>query len=124
MRVLFLSDQNASYVYTPGVFAYIGFRHGHLFFLHRGKSARLFPNPRSWPCACALIDQNASSVNTPTGTAVAAMQVKAFFEANPVPNSARKLSQMLESMAINVRFFKTIAASPLSTEAFWEGLEV
>ncbi|CAB1114462.1 unnamed protein product [Ectocarpus sp. CCAP 1310/34] len=51
-------------------------------------------------------------------------EVKAFFEANPVPNSARKLSQMLESMAINVRFFKTIAASPLATEAFWEGLEV
>ncbi|CAM9808130.1 unnamed protein product [Ectocarpus sp. 4 AP-2014] len=51
-------------------------------------------------------------------------EVKAFFEANPVPNSARKLSQMLESMAINVRFFKTIAASPLSTEAFWEGLEI
>lgn len=50
--------------------------------------------------------------------------MKAFFEANPVPSSARKLSQMLESMAINVRFFKTIAASPLSTEAFWEGLEV
>ena len=52
------------------------------------------------------------------------MQVKTFFEKNPVPNNARKLSQMLESMEINVRFFKTIANSPLSTDAFWEGLEM
>lgn len=54
----------------------------------------------------------------------ARMQVKTFFEKNPVPNNARKLSQMLESMEINVRFFKTIANSPLSTDAFWEGLEM
>lgn len=52
------------------------------------------------------------------------VQVKTFFEENPVPNSARKLSQMLESMGINVRFFKTIADSPLSTDSFWEGLEM
>eukprot|EP00752_Nemacystus_decipiens_P007190 g6439.t1 len=51
-------------------------------------------------------------------------EVKTFFEENPVPNNARKLSQMLESMEINVRFFKTIADSPLSTNAFWEGLEM
>lgn len=55
---------------------------------------------------------------------VVRVQVKAFFEANPVPNNARKLSQMLESMEINVRFFKTVADSPLSTDAFWEGLEM
>ena len=50
-------------------------------------------------------------------------QVKKFFKEHPVPNSERKLAQMLESMEINVRFFKTVAASPLSTDAFWEGLE-
>lgn len=52
------------------------------------------------------------------------VQVKTFFEEHPVPNSARKLSQMLESMEINVRFFKAIADSPLSTDAFWEGLKM
>lgn len=55
---------------------------------------------------------------------VATSQVKKFFEENPLPNNTRKLSQMLESMAINVRFFKTIAASPLSTASFWEGIRI
>lgn len=47
-----------------------------------------------------------------------------FFEDNPMPNNKRKVTQMLESMAINVAFFETLKASPLSEKAFWEGLKV
>lgn len=52
------------------------------------------------------------------------LQVKHFFEENAVPNNVRKVSQMLESMKINVRFFKSITASQLSTSAFWDSIEV
>ena len=41
-----------------------------------------------------------------------------------MPNTQRKVTQMLESMAINVAFFETIKASPLSEDAFWQGLKV
>ncbi|CAN0362558.1 unnamed protein product [Ascophyllum nodosum] len=51
-------------------------------------------------------------------------EVKKFFEDHPMPSNKRKLSQMLESMAINVAFFETIKASPLSEKSFWEGLKV
>ncbi|CAM9875213.1 unnamed protein product, partial [Discosporangium mesarthrocarpum] len=51
-------------------------------------------------------------------------EVRVFFERNPLPNSTRKISQMLESMEISVEFYKKIASSPLATGEFWNNLQV
>jgi len=50
-------------------------------------------------------------------------QVANFFEEHPLPSSARTISQLLESMRINVQFFDRVTSFPeLKDDAFWASL--
>lgn len=49
-------------------------------------------------------------------------EINAFFEANPLPSSARKIAQCVEGMRTNAKFFDRLRISALSTESFWGSL--
>jgi aminopeptidase N len=46
-------------------------------------------------------------------------EIEAFFKANPLPKSARKIQQTVENMRSNAKFFKLLQASELSKPEFW-----
>jgi len=49
-------------------------------------------------------------------------EIDAFFQAHPLPSSARKISQTTENMRANANFLEALQASPLSTDEFWASL--
>mmetsp|Transcript_22129 Transcript_22129/g.33663 ORF Transcript_22129/g.33663 Transcript_22129/m.33663 type:complete len:891 (+) Transcript_22129:120-2792(+) len=49
-------------------------------------------------------------------------EIEAFFDAHPLPQSARKIAQTLEGMRTNSKFLDKLKASELSTESFWGSL--
>lgn len=49
-------------------------------------------------------------------------EIEAFFEANPLPSSSRRISQLLEGMRANAQLLNVIVASELSKPEFWAGL--
>ncbi|CAM9363660.1 unnamed protein product [Phaeothamnion confervicola] len=49
--------------------------------------------------------------------------VEAFYQAHPLPNNQRKITQMLESMKINNRFLASMSDSPLVTPEFWTEIQ-
>jgi puromycin-sensitive aminopeptidase len=49
-------------------------------------------------------------------------EITAFFEAHPLPNNHRKISQTVESMSANAKFLDVLKASQLSKADFWSGL--
>ena len=49
-------------------------------------------------------------------------EINTFFEANPLPSSARKIAQCVEGMRTNAKFFDRLKNSTLSTESFWGSL--
>jgi puromycin-sensitive aminopeptidase len=51
--------------------------------------------------------------------AARADEIEKFFQEHPLPNNARKLSQLLESLRINGRFMEKIMLSPLAKEEGW-----
>lgn len=46
-------------------------------------------------------------------------EIESFFKSNPMPQSARKISQMIESMRANASFLSKLEASECSNETFW-----
>ena len=46
-------------------------------------------------------------------------EIDAFFKANPLPQSSRVISQVLEGMRTNASLLKIVEASELSSEGFW-----
>jgi len=46
-------------------------------------------------------------------------EVKSFFEENPLPNNSRKISNLLETIAINSSFLSRLKTSALTEESFW-----
>lgn len=51
-----------------------------------------------------------------------AAEIEAFFEKNPIPSSARKISQTLEGMRSNAKFADFLKASELANPEFWLSL--
>ena len=49
-------------------------------------------------------------------------EIEAFFKAHPLPRNERKISQTIENMRANAKFFDVLKASQLSTEEFWASL--
>ena len=49
-------------------------------------------------------------------------EIEAFFKANPVPRSSRKLQQTLENMRANAKFFSLLQSSDLAKDTFWSSL--
>uniref|UniRef100_A0A7S0FSL7 ERAP1-like C-terminal domain-containing protein n=1 Tax=Minutocellus polymorphus TaxID=265543 RepID=A0A7S0FSL7_9STRA len=49
-------------------------------------------------------------------------EIEAFFEENPLPKSARKISQLIESMRTNAAFLEMLQKSELSNASFWKSL--
>jgi hypothetical protein len=52
-------------------------------------------------------------------TLTKADQIEAFFVANPLPSSQRRISQALENMRTNGKMLEAISASPLSESIYW-----
>lgn len=49
-------------------------------------------------------------------------EIEAFFKENPLPKSARKISQLIESMRTNAAFLEMLQKSELGNASFWESL--
>ena len=49
-------------------------------------------------------------------------EIDAFFKANPLPQSARKIAQCVEGMRTNAAFLEKLKSSELSADAFWGSL--
>ena len=49
-------------------------------------------------------------------------EIEAFFKENPLPKSARKISQLIESMRTNAAFLDMLQKSELSNASFWKSL--
>jgi len=49
-------------------------------------------------------------------------EIEAFFTENPLPKSARKISQLVESMRTNAAFLDMLQRSELSNASFWKSL--
>jgi aminopeptidase N len=49
-------------------------------------------------------------------------EITAFFEAHPLPNNHRKISQLTENMHANANFLAVLKASQLSKPEFWTSL--
>lgn len=55
-------------------------------------------------------------------TAEMADEIDAFFEANPLPQSSRKISQTTEGIRTNSKFLEKLRCSDLSKTSFWDSL--
>jgi puromycin-sensitive aminopeptidase len=55
-------------------------------------------------------------------TVAKADEITAYFEANPLPNNHRKISQLTEGMRANGNFLAVLKASQLSKAEFWTSL--
>lgn len=51
-----------------------------------------------------------------------AVDIEAFFAANPVPNATRKISQTVEKIRINAGFVEKVKTSKLISASFWSDL--
>jgi puromycin-sensitive aminopeptidase len=51
-----------------------------------------------------------------------ANEIESFFEANPLPSSSRRISQLLEGMRANAQLLDLILASDLSKAEFWNSI--
>jgi puromycin-sensitive aminopeptidase len=49
-------------------------------------------------------------------------EIEAFFKANPVPRSSRKIQQTLENMRSNAKFFALLQNSDLKSSSFWSSV--
>ena len=49
-------------------------------------------------------------------------EIEGFFKENPLPKSARKISQLIESMRTNAAFLHMLQKSELSNPSFWKSL--
>ena len=49
-------------------------------------------------------------------------EIEGFFKENPLPKSARKISQLIESMRTNAAFLDMLQKSELSNASFWKSL--
>ncbi len=49
-------------------------------------------------------------------------EIEAFFKANPVPRSSRKIQQTLENMRSNAKFFALLQNSDLKSASFWSSV--
>ncbi len=49
-------------------------------------------------------------------------EIDAFFKANPVPKSSRKIEQTIENMRANAKFMGVLQSSDLSKSEFWASL--
>jgi aminopeptidase N len=49
-------------------------------------------------------------------------EIEAFFKANPVPRSSRKIQQTLENMRSNAKFFASLQNSDLKSAEFWSSV--
>jgi puromycin-sensitive aminopeptidase len=49
-------------------------------------------------------------------------EIESFFEANPLPKSSRRISQLLEGMRANAQLLDSILASDLSKTEFWSSV--
>jgi hypothetical protein len=52
-------------------------------------------------------------------TLTKADQIEAFFVANPLPSSQRRISQALENMRTNGKMLEAISSSPLAESIYW-----
>ena len=52
-------------------------------------------------------------------TTARADEIEAYFEAHPLPNSARRLAQSVENMRTSAQMLEAISKSQLATAAFW-----
>ena len=48
-----------------------------------------------------------------------ANEIEKFFEANPLPSSARRISQSVEMIRSNSNLLANIKKSSLSTDGYW-----
>jgi puromycin-sensitive aminopeptidase len=48
--------------------------------------------------------------------------IELFFEKNPLPQSSRRISQMLESIRANAKFLGLLKNSGLAKDEFWTSL--
>lgn len=48
--------------------------------------------------------------------------IEKFFQENPLPSSARRISQTLENMRASAQMLEAIKSSSLSTSAFWSNM--
>jgi hypothetical protein len=53
---------------------------------------------------------------------LAAEEMKAFFQAHPVPTASRKINQILEKILVNAKFAEIVSTSKLMKADFWNGL--
>jgi len=51
-----------------------------------------------------------------------AEEIQAFFEANPLPNNTRKISNLIETVRVNAAFLNRLKSSDVNQDAFWEQL--
>jgi aminopeptidase N len=49
-------------------------------------------------------------------------EVESFFAANPIPSSARRIGQAVESIRSNGKFLLLVKKSELTSASFWEGI--
>jgi puromycin-sensitive aminopeptidase len=49
-------------------------------------------------------------------------EIEAFFKANPVPQSSRKIQQILENMRSNAKLFASLQNSDLKSAEFWSSI--
>jgi puromycin-sensitive aminopeptidase len=49
-----------------------------------------------------------------------ANEIEAFFQANPLPGSSRRISQVLENMRASAKMLAAITQSKLADENYWE----
>lgn len=47
-------------------------------------------------------------------------EIDAFFQAHPMPSSARRIAQSLENMRASAKMLEAIRGSALAEESFWE----
>ncbi|KAL7428645.1 hypothetical protein ACHAXM_001361 [Skeletonema potamos] len=91
--------------------------------------------------AWTFLKQNFSAINAMVGNANASLmdavivscaggfcsnekadEIEAFFKANPVPRSSRKIQQTLENMRSNAKFFASLQNSDLKSAEFWSSV--
>jgi hypothetical protein len=49
-------------------------------------------------------------------------EIEKFFQENPLPSSARRISQTLENMRASAQMLDSITKSSLATSSFWSSL--
>ena len=52
-------------------------------------------------------------------TSARADEIEAYFKANPLPSSERRISQSIENMRSTAKMLDAMAASSLATADFW-----